>query len=63
VALKDLEFPVTSQTKDALSAEFTARNASDKKIVVELKRISDAATEVSMRKGVSPTYHHILVTR
>ena len=50
-ALKDLEFPVTSQAKDALSAELTARNANDKKIVVKLKKISDTTTEVRIRVG------------
>ena len=50
-AMKDLEYPVTSQAKDALSAELTARNASDKKIVVRLKKISDTTTEVRIRVG------------
>ena len=49
--MKDLEYPVTSQAKDALSAELTARNASDKKIMVKLKKISDTTTEVRIRVG------------
>jgi len=50
-AMKDLEYPVTSQKKDALQAELTARNASDKKITVSLKKVSDTATEVRIRVG------------
>jgi hypothetical protein len=50
-AMKDLEFPVTSQRKDALEAELTARNASDKKVAIKLKKVSEAATEVHIRVG------------
>jgi len=50
-AMKDLEFPVTSQRKDALQAELTARNASDKKIAIQLKKVSDSATEIHIRVG------------
>ena len=50
-AMKDLEFPVTSQKKDALEAELVARNASDKKITVSLKKLSDTTTEVRIRVG------------
>lgn len=50
-AMKDLQFVVTSQKKDALEAELIARNASDKKITVSLKKISDTATEVRIRVG------------
>lgn len=50
-AMKALEFPVTSQTKDALQAELTARNASDKKITVKLKKLSDSVTEIRIRVG------------
>ena len=50
-AMKDLEFPVTSQTKDALEANLTARNASDKKIGIKLKKVSETATEIRIRVG------------
>jgi hypothetical protein len=50
-AMKALEFPVTSQAKDALEAELTARNASDKKITVKLKKLSDSVTEIRIRVG------------
>jgi hypothetical protein len=50
-AMKDLEFPVTSQKKDALQAELTARDASDKKITVSLKKVSEKSTEIHIRVG------------
>src|SRR5262245_22859793 len=34
--LKELEFPITSQTKDALSGSFVARTAQDKRIEIKL---------------------------
>ena len=50
-AMKDLEFPITKQSKDALTGHLTARNASDKKIEIDLKKISDKATEITIRVG------------
>ena len=50
-AMQELEFPVTSKSKDALGAELTARNASDKKIAITLKKRSDNATEIRIRVG------------
>lgn len=50
-AVKDLEFPVISQRKDALQAELIARTASDKKVSIKLKKVSDTATEVRIRVG------------
>ena len=47
--LKDLNFPVISQSKDALQAQLTARNSSDKKIVITLKKLSASATEIRIR--------------
>lgn len=49
--LKDLEFPLTSQTKDALQAELIARNSSDKRIAIKLKSVSENATEIRIRVG------------
>jgi hypothetical protein len=50
-AMSDLQFPVISKKKDALEAELVARNASDKKIAIHLKRLSDTATEIRVRVG------------
>ncbi|MGA2280605.1 MAG: DUF3568 family protein [Verrucomicrobiota bacterium] len=50
-AMKDLEFPVTSQAKDALEANLTARNASNTSISVKLKNLSNASTEIRIRVG------------
>jgi hypothetical protein len=50
-AMKDLEYPVISKVKDALTAHVVARNASDKKIDINLKKLSDNATEVRIRVG------------
>jgi hypothetical protein len=50
-AMKDMEFPVTSQGKDALVGELTARSGSDKKITISLKKLSDTATEIRIRAG------------
>lgn len=50
-AMKDLEFAITSQRKDALEAELIARTASDKKVTIRLKKVSEAATEVRIRVG------------
>ena len=50
-AMKDLEFSITRKTKDALQAELDARTAADKKIVINLKKVSDGATEIRIRVG------------
>ena len=50
-AMKDLEFPITDKSKDALQAELTARTSADKKILIKLKRVSDGATEIGIRVG------------
>ncbi len=50
-AMKDLEFPITSKSKDALQAEVLARNSADKKIQVKLKLVSDGTTEIRIRVG------------
>ena len=50
-AMQDLEFPVINRQKDVLEAELTARNASDKKIAIKLKKLSETATEVRIRVG------------
>jgi hypothetical protein len=50
-AMKDLEFPVTSQSKDALEANLTARNASNTSIAIKLKNLSNISTEIHIRVG------------
>lgn len=50
-AMKDLQFPITSQRKDALQASLVARNAFDKKISIKLKKVSEQSTEVRIRVG------------
>jgi hypothetical protein len=50
-AMKDLEFPVTSQAKDALEANLTARNASNTSISINLKNLSSTSTEIRIRVG------------
>jgi hypothetical protein len=50
-AMKDLQYPVTARAKDALSAEVTARNASDKKITVRLTKLFEETTEIRIRVG------------
>jgi len=50
-AMSDLELAVTSSEKDAFNGELIARGAGDKKIVVKLKKQSDAVTEIKIRVG------------
>ena len=50
-AMKDLEFPVTYKAKDALAGELKAVNSSGTEIDINLKKLSDSATEVRIRVG------------
>ena len=50
-AMKDLQFTVTTQNKDALSGQLIAHTAMDKKIEIYLKKVSDNLTEVRVRVG------------
>ena len=50
-AMKDLEFPVTDQAKDALQGDLTARNANNTNIKIKLKYISNTSTEIRIRVG------------
>jgi hypothetical protein len=50
-AMRDLQFPVTSQVKDALEGNLTARNAKNTEIKIRLKYVSNASTEVHIRVG------------
>lgn len=50
-AMKDLEFSVSTQQKDALQARLIARTALDKKIEINLTKISENLTEIRIRVG------------
>ncbi|NGO39696.1 DUF3568 family protein [Limisphaera ngatamarikiensis] len=50
-ALGDLGMPVTAQEKDGLSGRITARAAGDRKVTVQLRKVSGTATEVRIRVG------------
>ena len=50
-AIEQLELNVSSDTKDALSAEIVARDAQDKKIIIKLKSTTEGTTEISIRVG------------
>ena len=50
-AMKDLQFPVTNQAKDALQGNLDARNASNTNISIKLKYIFNTSTEIRIRVG------------
>jgi len=50
-AVEQLELKVSSDTKDALSAEIVARDAQDKKITIKLKSTTEDTTQISIRVG------------
>jgi len=50
-AMKDLEFTVTTKQKDALQGRLVAHTATDKKVEILLKKLSDKVTEVRIRVG------------
>ncbi len=49
--MQDLQFPVTSQAKDALQGNLTARNANNTNISIKLKYVSNTSTEIRIRVG------------
>lgn len=51
-ALEDLEIVVTSEKKETSSAELVGYDKNNTKIVVNLKKVSDRYTEVSIRIGL-----------
>lgn len=51
-AMKDLEFVVTSEEKDTLSAKLIAHGANDTKIEINLESVSAKLTNVRIRAGV-----------
>ncbi len=50
-AMKDLEFPITTKSKDELQAELVARTSADKKVTIKLKKVSAETTEIRIRVG------------
>jgi len=50
-AFKELQMPVTSETKDALSGKLTARAAGDKKVTVSFRKAAGTSTELGIRVG------------
>lgn len=62
-AMKDMEFTVSTQQKDSLQARLIARTALDKKIEINLTKISDNLTEISIRVGTfgDQTLSHTIV--
>ena len=51
-AVEQLELDVSSDTKDALSAEIVARDAQNKKIAIKLKSTTEGTTQISIRVGI-----------
>ena len=51
-ALEQLELSISKDTKDAMSAEITARDSQDKKITVKLTAATEDSTKLSIRFGV-----------
>lgn len=50
-AVDELEFLVINKVKDAVSAELEAKTADNKTIKIELKRVSENLTDISIRVG------------
>lgn len=51
-ALKQLELHITSDAKDALSAQILARDAQNKKITIKLRSTTENSTKISIRVGM-----------
>lgn len=51
-AVEDLHYTITSREKDAFGAKLISRGAGDKKIEINLKKLSTETTEVRVRVGI-----------
>jgi hypothetical protein len=51
-AVEDLHYTITSREKDAVGAKLISRGAGDKKIEINLKKLSTETTEVRVRVGI-----------
>lgn len=61
-AMSDLGLSITQKVKDKLEAEITARDAQDKKIVVELASLSQNRTEIKVKVGSADKAQRIYQT-
>ena len=61
-AMSDLGLSITQKVKDKLEAEITARDAQDKKIVVELNSLSQNRTELKVKVGSAEKAQRIYQT-
>lgn len=50
-AVDELEFLVINKIKDAVSAELEAKTADNKTVKIELKRVTENLTDISIRIG------------
>lgn len=50
-ALGELKLPVVTKQKDGLSGNIAARTAADKRVQLQLKKVSDKTTEIRIRVG------------
>ncbi len=50
-AMKDLQFIVVDQHKDALQAKLKARTATDRRVVILLKKQGERLTDIRIRVG------------
>jgi hypothetical protein len=50
-AVKELQFPIVEQSKDALEARLVAKKAQDKDIRIKLNKVADNSTELHVRVG------------
>lgn len=52
-ALEEQELKINDQNMDAMVGRVTARTADDKPVTVDLEKITDDATRISVRVGVA----------
>lgn len=51
-SVKDMQYPVISDTPNAMQAEIKAREADGTEVVIHLKKLSEESTEIRIRAGV-----------
>lgn len=52
LAIKQLQFAMISEKKDALTADLKARTAEDKKIDIKVIRVTDKTSKIQIRVGL-----------
>lgn len=50
-AIKDLQFTIKEQAKDALTGRIESKTANDRTVQIKLAKLSDKSTEVRIRVG------------